>query len=95
MATKKQKRERGIARREAFEAEQRERNQHFLKLSQDQRTAERKAAEEARIARAKAKSKKLAKQHRQQKEREAQGITEYRPAPINIPRPQTDSGLSL
>ena len=59
----------------------------------------RKAAEEARVARAKTKSKKLAKQHRQQKEREAQGIKEYKPAPVarlpraDLSRVAPDAGL--
>ena len=59
MATKKQKREAGIAKREAFEAEQRERGLHFLKLSQEETRAQREKADKARKDRAIAKSKQL------------------------------------
>lgn len=64
MATKKQKRERGIAKRQAFEAEERERGLHFLKLAQEERRREREKAEEVRKDRAIAKSKRLAKAHK-------------------------------
>jgi len=63
MATKKQKREAGIAKREKEEAERRERGLHFLKLAQAERAEERRKAEEARKARAIAKSKRLARAH--------------------------------
>lgn len=59
MATKKQKRARGIAKREAFENEQRERGLHFLKLAQDERRAKKAEAKERAIA----KSKRLARAH--------------------------------
>lgn len=64
MATKKQKRLAGIAKREKFEAEQRERGQHFLRLAQAERAAERAKAEEARKERAKKRSQQLAAAHR-------------------------------
>ena len=67
MATKKQKRERGIAKRMQEEAERREREQHFLKLAQAQRAEQKRKADEARLARAKAKSKRLAKTHQAEK----------------------------
>lgn len=87
MATKKQKRAAGIAKREAFEEEERQRNQHFLQISRDQRRAERERAEQARKDRAIAKSKKLAKQHR----REKAGVRTFKPAPKNLPKPQTEA----
>lgn len=63
MATKKQKREAGIARREAEEKERRDRGQHFLKLAQAQRAEERRKNDEARKERAIAKSQRLARAH--------------------------------
>lgn len=69
MATKKQKRERMQARWEAEEAERRERGQHYLRLSQEQRRREHADAEAARKERAIAKSKRLAKEHQEEKER--------------------------
>lgn len=67
MATKKQKRLAGIAKREAEEAERRERGLHFLKLAQDERREKKAEAEKARKDRAIAKSQKLAQQHRAKK----------------------------
>jgi hypothetical protein len=98
MATKKQKRAAGIAKREAEEQERRQRGLEFLRLDQERRTADRKKAEDARIERAKAKSKKLAQKHRNQKKHEKQGVQEHKPAPVNkLPRvqlvPDYDSGL--
>lgn len=81
MVTKKQKRERGIAKREAEDKERRAREQHFLALAQAERAAERKKADDASKARAIAKSKKLAKEHEAKKNREKQGIKEYAPVP--------------
>ena len=77
MATKKQKRERGIAKRQAFEAETRENGLAFLRLAQAGRAAERAKAEEARKQRAITKSKRLAKTH----QREKQGVASYKPLP--------------
>lgn len=67
--------------RERWEAEIKERGQDFLKKEQARRNADREKAEQARKDKAIAKSKRLAKQHRQ-------GITEHKPAPKNLPRPQ-------
>lgn len=63
MATKKQKREAGIARREKEEKENRERGMHFLSLAQAGRAESRRKAEEARKDRVVAKSKRLARAH--------------------------------
>lgn len=63
MATKKQKRAAGIAKREKEEAENRERGLHFLSLAQSERAAERSKAEASRKERAVAKSKRLARAH--------------------------------
>lgn len=64
MATKKQKRERGIAKREAEETERKARELHFLKLAQTERAERKKKADEERKQRAIEKSKRLAKSHR-------------------------------
>lgn len=77
MATKKQKRERGIAKREAEEAELRASGLHFLKLAQAGRAAEREKADQARKDRAIVKSKRLAKVHAREKE----GVQSHRPLP--------------
>lgn len=79
MATKKQKRARGIAKREAFEAELRASGQHFLKLAQDQRRVDREKEDKLRKDRAIAKSKRLAAQHKHVKE----GVKEWKAAPLN------------
>ncbi len=77
MATKKQKREAGIAKREAEEKERRERGLHFLSLAQQERIAQKKKADEAALARKKKVSKRLAKQHKQ-------GVQTYKPAEKNV-----------
>ena len=84
MATKKQKRERGIAKRMQEEAERREREQHFLKLAQAQRAEQKRKADEARLARAKAKSKRLAKTHRAQKKAEQNGVKVWKPVERDV-----------
>jgi hypothetical protein len=63
VATKKQKRTAGIAKREAEEAERRESGLRFLRLSQAERAEQRGKAEEDRKNRAIAKSKRLARAH--------------------------------
>lgn len=63
MATKKQKRLAGIAKRETEEAERRESGLRFLRLSQAERSQQRAKAEEDRKKRAVAKSKRLARAH--------------------------------
>jgi hypothetical protein len=68
VATKKQKRLAGIAKREQEEAERRERGMHFLKMAQAERAEERAKAEAARKERAIAKSKRLARAHEAAKE---------------------------
>lgn len=67
MTTKKQKRERGIAKRQAFEEEQRQNGLKFLRQAQAQRADEKKKAEEARKERVKKTSQRLAAEHRAKK----------------------------
>lgn len=89
MATKKQKRAAGIAKREVFEAEQRERGMHFLKLSQEEHRANKEKAETVRKERAIAKSKRLAAEHQRKKE----GVATYKPAEkdvIKVLRPKVE-----
>lgn len=68
MATKKQKRARGIAKREAEETERRDSGLRFLKLAQAERSQQRAKAEEDRKKRAIVKSKRLARAHEAAKE---------------------------
>lgn len=68
MATKKAKRARGIAKREAEETERRESGLRFLRLSQAERSQQRAKAEEDRKKRAIVKSKRLARAHEAAKE---------------------------
>jgi len=63
VATKKQKRARGLAKRAAFEKEERERGLHFLKLEQQRRAEEHRRAEEAKHDIKVKKAKRLAKEH--------------------------------
>jgi hypothetical protein len=81
MTTKKQKREQGIARREAFEAEERARHAQQLRVAQEGRKAEREAADKKEQERKIEKSKALAKKHAQEKKHRKQGVTEHKPTP--------------
>lgn len=71
MATKKQKRLAGIAKREKEETERRENGLKQLRLAQAGRAAERAKADETRKERAVQKSQKLAAAHRAKKAAEA------------------------
>lgn len=91
MATKKQKRLNGIAKRERKEAERREAGLKQLRLAQAGRAAERAKAEEARKERAIQKSQKLAAQHRAKKAAEASKPGQHKTVG---PVPQNKSGAS-
>lgn len=71
MATKKQKRERMEAKWAQEDAERRERDQMILRQTQELRRQERARAEKDRKDRAIAKSKRLAKAHEDEKDRQA------------------------
>lgn len=83
MATKKQKRARMQAKWEREQAELRASNQHFLKLAQTQRAEERKKAEESAKQRKINTSKRLAKQHKREKD----GIQTHKQQKAPFPRP--------
>lgn len=90
MATKKQKRLAGIAKREAEEAERREAGLKQLALAQAGRAAERAKAEEARKERAIQKSQKLAAAYRAKKAAEASKPGQHKAIPVS----QNKSGAS-
>jgi hypothetical protein len=70
-----------MEKRAKWEEEIKQRGLDFLKADQTQRAEQKRKAEEARLDRAKKKSKRLAKQHKQ-------GVKQYKPAPKDLPRPK-------
>lgn len=75
MSSRSEKNKKMRAKREKWEAETKERGQSFLAKEQARRNSEREKAEQARKDRAIAKSKRLAKEHKRQK----QGVQKHRP----------------